>query len=211
MSAPVQNLSEWLSIATDGLASRPKDCIWLEIETDFADAVSAYQTSGISESDARARALADLGDPEAAKSRFRNTHLTEKDISQMKRHWKEYRRAFGSGIEFYISGVFIAGCLAWMFFTATGLQSKIIIACLFVVMSIVSAKIHLAVTGRKPLSSIRKLYALNLVGLACIAGGGLLIGTDWTFNCLVTFFFVRTFLRWLKLAKVRDFSEELGR
>lgn len=72
-------LHAWLRIATEGLATRAKERIRLEIEAHHAEAVSDHLRKGLSECDARGAALADLGNARKAAKRFRERHLTVRE------------------------------------------------------------------------------------------------------------------------------------
>lgn len=85
----LQTLSEWLRIATWKLAGPAQERIRLEIETHYAQSVEVHRGNGLSEIDARAAALADLGDPEAAAKRFRKRHLTESEAAKLKRWYEQ--------------------------------------------------------------------------------------------------------------------------
>jgi Flp pilus assembly protein TadB len=72
-------LHAWLRIATEGLATRAKERIRLEIEAHHAEAVSDHLRKGLSECDARSAALAELGNARKAAKCFRERHLTSRE------------------------------------------------------------------------------------------------------------------------------------
>ena len=78
-------LYAWLRIATEGLATRAKERIRLEIEAHHAEAVSDHLRKGLSESDARSAALAELGDARKAAKCFRERHLTTREAEGLER------------------------------------------------------------------------------------------------------------------------------
>ena len=78
-------LHAWLRIATKGLATRAKERIRLEIEAHHAEAVSDHLRKGLSESDARSAALAELGDAGKAAKCFRKRHLTTQEAEGVER------------------------------------------------------------------------------------------------------------------------------
>lgn len=80
----VQTIAEWLEIATRKLAEPAKERIRAEIEGHYAEAIEAHREDGLSETDAQAAALAELGDPKAAGMRFRKQHLTEGEEQYLK-------------------------------------------------------------------------------------------------------------------------------
>ena len=71
------SVSDWLELATNKLAATARKRIGLEVEGHYAEAVRAHVEEGMSEWDAEAAALAELGDAWAAARRFRKQHLTE--------------------------------------------------------------------------------------------------------------------------------------
>jgi hypothetical protein len=75
----------WLRIATKGLATRAKERIRLEIEAHHAEAVSDHLRKGLSESDARSAALAELGNARNAAKCFRERHLTAREAEGLER------------------------------------------------------------------------------------------------------------------------------
>jgi hypothetical protein len=80
---PVGNLEEWLKIATGDLCESAKARITLEIETHYKEAVESHLASDASLGRAQTLALQELGDPKAAKRRFRKSHLTEKEEAKL--------------------------------------------------------------------------------------------------------------------------------
>lgn len=81
----VLTLEDWLEIATRKLAEPAKERIRAEIEAHYAEAVEAHREDGLSETDAQAAALAELGNPRAAGRRFRKSHLTEREAEWLKK------------------------------------------------------------------------------------------------------------------------------
>ncbi len=80
-----RDLHAWLRIATNGLAPRAKERIRLEIEAHHAEAVSDHVRRGLSESDARSAALAELGNAGKAAKCFRMCHLTAREAEGVER------------------------------------------------------------------------------------------------------------------------------
>jgi hypothetical protein len=78
-----RGLAGWLDIATDGLEEPAKQRIANEIETHYAEAVSAHLVAGETEISAQATALAELGDPQQAAPKFRKGHLTEREAKSL--------------------------------------------------------------------------------------------------------------------------------
>src|SRR6266851_419539 len=79
----VDNLWDWLEIATKGLLPADKRRITQEIETHCAEAMKAHLDQGESGQVAEAMAVAELGDPKAAGKSLRKKHLTEKDVKRL--------------------------------------------------------------------------------------------------------------------------------
>jgi hypothetical protein len=82
-------LREWLQIATAWLANPGKERIRREIQAHYAEAVAAHLTEGLSESEAKAAAVAELGSAKRAGRRFRRQYLTtyEATILDMEMRW----------------------------------------------------------------------------------------------------------------------------
>ncbi len=88
------NLSEWLELATNRLATPARKRIGLEIGEHYAEAVEAHLQEGLSETAAQAAALAELGDPWAAARRFRKQHLAEGEARCIESMLKNARNIF---------------------------------------------------------------------------------------------------------------------
>jgi hypothetical protein len=76
MSAPIKSLPEWLTTATENLSAPAKERIKQEIESHFEQAMESHCAEGLTEPQAQARALTELGDAKAAAKSFRKSHLT---------------------------------------------------------------------------------------------------------------------------------------
>ena len=85
------SVSDWLELATNRLAAPARKRIGLEIEAHYAEAVRAHLEEGMSEWDAQAAALAELGDAFAAARRFRKQHLTEREAQSIESMLKNAR------------------------------------------------------------------------------------------------------------------------
>ncbi len=86
------SVSDWLELATNRLAAPARKRIGLEIEAHYAEAVRAHVEEGMSEWEAQAAALAELGDAWAAARRFRKQHLTEGEAQNVESMIKNARR-----------------------------------------------------------------------------------------------------------------------
>jgi hypothetical protein len=73
------NVSEWLKIATHGIAAAGKERISREIEAHYADAVGTHLERGESEDVAQAKSLEELGEPGVAAEEFQKEYITEAD------------------------------------------------------------------------------------------------------------------------------------
>lgn len=69
----------WLHTATANLCDKAKERIATEIKAHYADLVEARVAEGMPLTDARLKALEDLGDAKVAARRFRKQHLTKND------------------------------------------------------------------------------------------------------------------------------------
>ena len=78
-----QDLDGWLEVATKWLVVPARKRIRSEIEAHYAEAVAAHVTEGLSESDANAAALADLGDAKSAARRLCKQHITKWEARQI--------------------------------------------------------------------------------------------------------------------------------
>jgi hypothetical protein len=149
MSAPIQNLDEWLKTATGELwfgelAGPAKERIKLEIKSHFEDAVAAHQTEGLTGTEAQARALADLGDAHAAAKRFRKTHLTEWEAKRLLSCWSVPR---SMSLVVLFGAPLISLCLIFYFLTKTHLSLLVpgilgIVFLLAISISVVVARRH---------------------------------------------------------------------
>jgi hypothetical protein len=83
------DLQAWLIFATVELTIPVKKRIQLEINEHYAEAVAAYIREGLSEPDARRKALAELGDPHESAKRFRKQHLNILDSNRFKAFLRE--------------------------------------------------------------------------------------------------------------------------
>jgi hypothetical protein len=101
----VQTLSEWLEIATKKLAEPSKERIRAEIEAHYAEAIETHCDNGLSEGEAQTAALAELGNPKAARKRFRKQHLTEWEAEWLKKFSDRARKPYG------LLGCYAAFCL----------------------------------------------------------------------------------------------------
>ncbi len=78
-----RRLAGWLEIATDDLEPLAIQRIAHEIETHYAEAVSAHVATGQPEVSAQDTALAELGDPRVAAANFKKTYLTASEAEWM--------------------------------------------------------------------------------------------------------------------------------
>jgi hypothetical protein len=91
MNAPVPSLYEWVEVATKKLSLPAKARIKLEINAHFDDSVQKYQKQGLTDSEAQACALVDLGDARVEARRFRKYHLTESEADLFEKKLSSYR------------------------------------------------------------------------------------------------------------------------
>jgi hypothetical protein len=83
VSRSEHTLESWLAIATKKLSPAALERVTLEIQSHFEDATASHQTEGVSETEAKARALEDLGNAKAAARRFRQSHLTKSEARRL--------------------------------------------------------------------------------------------------------------------------------
>ncbi len=181
MSVPIQNLAQWLDVSTEHLSAPAKQRIKLEIESHFQEAVGAYRNEGQTESQARARALTDLGDAKTAWKHFRKSHLTEKEAKHLGKEWGGYRKGKGGS---WLLGLHFELLLLWLIFGYEllcvravdeqgrdfyglhyGLQrGRLIFPAILaiVVLLLTTVENWIARHMRKP-SSIRHLYTLDIL------------------------------------------------
>jgi hypothetical protein len=169
---PPQNLSDWLETATRGLVPSAQTRIRAEIEAHYAEAVHAHMVQGLSEPDAQAQALADLGYAYAAARRFRQEHLTTMDatMAALNVHCQSWMGSIlliasitTSFFSFFhptdppdLSGVL--WFLLWLFFTPN---------CALVVTGVLSWRKHASVT-RRQIILLQSLAWLNAGAFAVI-------------------------------------------
>ena len=92
MNASITSLTEWLDTATATLSAPAKERIQLEIESHFQEAVASHCAQGMTGIEAQARALAELGDAQAAARTFRRSYLTEAEAKVVKMELERWRK-----------------------------------------------------------------------------------------------------------------------
>jgi|SRR5579872_2067424 len=88
---PVEDLYEWLEIATKKLAPPARARVKLEIEAHYAEAVAAHRAAGSLEYASQAEALAELGDAKEAARNFQKRHLTAREFKAVEGMLKSAR------------------------------------------------------------------------------------------------------------------------
>lgn len=88
LEADHAQLCEWLRTATRGLAASAKERIQMEIGAHYSEALTAHVVDGLSESEAKVAAVAELGDAKAAAKRFRKRHLTVEEADAAASYFK---------------------------------------------------------------------------------------------------------------------------
>src|SRR4051812_22444050 len=76
---PILSISEWLDIATEGLASSARHRIASEIKGHYDEALQIHLANGQTPLGATLLAMEDLGDPQAAAKIYHRTYLTKKE------------------------------------------------------------------------------------------------------------------------------------
>lgn len=207
MSEPVKSLEAWLGIATDKLTQAGKERITLEIASHFGDAVVSYRADGLTEADAQARALADLGGPKKAARRFRKRHLTQSEAEFLEKKLNNYlkwRKPWTQGL-FWI----VLGCLYYLLRRShASLLSQVIWTMLFVAQS----QVCFWFANRSESQSLRIMLATDALGwlsvsifMGCIDGWRetalLLLVLSWKW--------LRVIHLWLKLRRLADVGQEM--
>lgn len=98
----VHDLPEWLEIATIKLAVPAKERILAEIEEHYTETVTSHLADGMSESDAKISALAELGDARKAAKRFRKIHMTQWDARQVKMGVNWAKSRLGLACQYFV-------------------------------------------------------------------------------------------------------------
>lgn len=95
-------LAGWIDIATGDLELPARQRIAIEIQSHYAEAVSAHVAVGEAESTAQATALTELGDPAQAARNFKKSHLTEAEAKSVNTMEEEAARPFFVGCDLCI-------------------------------------------------------------------------------------------------------------
>jgi hypothetical protein len=210
MSAPPQNVNEWLNIATDDLCAVAKKRIRLEIESHFQEAVDAHRADGQTKDQAKILALQDLGDAEAWAKRFRKTHLTEDEATQLAKEWALYKN-WNSGLrELALSylpcvfGLALNYCLLRKYHVSVLLQALLSVPCL------VAPVLSFFAIRRNPQPSLRLLVILRILYLCPLSLFFAYFGAwGWSILIFISPAIYLDLMRyvplWLKIRKIDDF------
>ena len=209
----VRDLPEWLEIATKNLAVPAKERIRAEIDEHYTETVASHLAEGLSESDAKIRALAELGDARKAAKRFRKIHMTKFDSAQVK-----IRVNLAKSRLVMVSGYFV--WLMWFLMSLGGvldgpLKTVNLIFGFFLLAIYPTARF---ITVRR--KSIRFLFIIDIIALifawsisiyaSYMSGGfssGLLPFAVWglLWICII----LNPLRTWLKLRHIRDIHNEV--
>ncbi len=74
------DVQKWIEEASKGLEPLALEKITEQISEHYADAVSGYRSSGLSEVDAHSRAMVDLGSSKQANKRYSKVFFTEREL-----------------------------------------------------------------------------------------------------------------------------------
>jgi len=77
------DLEKWIDEASKGLEPLAREKIMEQITEHYEDSVAGYRSSGLSEVEARSRAIIDLGNPRIARKRYTHTFLNLKTLKQV--------------------------------------------------------------------------------------------------------------------------------
>jgi len=181
---PPQNLTEWLESATWELVPSARARIAEEIEAHYVESVSSQLARGRAESEARAMALADLGDVNAAAVRFRHEYLTNGEFGQPNRVFRT-NPARGSLLNLYLLLPINADFLRpgvregvalpdWRFFITSSFAlglSLVVIALNFRIYTLSRRKNSLTTLRRMALLSAISWLILGLISLISMGAG----------------------------------------
>ncbi len=205
----VQDLSQWLVIATESLAALPKERIRAEIEAHYSEAVAAHMAEGVSRSEAQAAALSELGSAKAAGKRFRKQHLTEKEA--------EILRKWGAASSFGLVAAYLSFCgLLYFLYSAEPeetyyLNPTTFFAVEFLTMVIFSTALFLVARSkiaRRKFGLINLLYSVNW----CFSTLALWCYISRHHHSLILLIYSAQLIRplriWYKLRNVPDVSQQ---
>jgi hypothetical protein len=105
-----RTLAEWRDRATWFLIPSAKKRIHAEIETHYTEAVQSHLANGLTETEAQAATLAELGSAQAANRRFRQKHLTMSNVYE-----------FRNNLKFDRSWLWLGFCLSFCFIFVLGM------------------------------------------------------------------------------------------
>ncbi len=165
-NSPINNLQDWLEVATGDLVASAEKRIRLEIETHYAEATADHMVGGCPESVARARALAELGDPRTAARRFRKRHLTKWEAEKVEKALQGGRTSLVWG---YLLSALLVIYIISRYSNRHFLSPLVLIAVDFVGLIVLHTVYVLVARSRHARSHIRLLILLTPVTVSlCI-------------------------------------------
>ena len=210
---PVKGLYHWLEIATERLAAPAKERVRGEIEAHYAEAVAVHVAEGLTESDAKMAAIAELGDAKVAARRFRREHLTERQAGMVEEALKSARS--GSSLLFNYM-MFGALSFPYWILRVQGRLPAFCMAIAFLTLVILSTFAFLAMKRKGARPSGFLLYCWSSLGIGVWGFSGTVISAympdapvwahAYVIPCLLLFFvLVLSYLRiWYKLRNNKD-------
>ena len=112
---PQYELTAWIVLATDGLVASARERIKSEIEAHYADSVANHLTDGMTQAEAEALALGELGDINVAAKGFRKRYLTEQEEAWLREYEAKYRQMAvkRKGLLWYLGVCGLIGLVAY--------------------------------------------------------------------------------------------------
>jgi hypothetical protein len=111
-----QSLENWLSVATQNLEPRAAQKVWNEIAEHVENSVHQHQLEGMSEFEARALAVKELGDAHVSAKEFERTYLTASEFERLTKNKKQAKGLIWIGLAFL-------GVSAWMLYSQVSASS----------------------------------------------------------------------------------------
>lgn len=207
------DLHAWLRIATRGLAARAKERIRMEIEAHHAEAVSDHLRKGLSESDARSAALAELGDADKAAKCFRERHLTTREAEGVERAFKWFGSRWWLLFNYYL---FLNFCASVFYAVKAHYRSVLVslvpVAVVFIATVVVPTFTRRMVRSKPQNICFSILIAMVAFLLYALSYIYLLAGLS--FFLVVSVPLVSSFIPalrvWLRLRHVANVGDEIG-
>jgi hypothetical protein len=217
----VHDLLEWLEIATKELVAPVKERFLLEINAHYTEAFASHLVDGLSESDARREALAELGDPDEAAKRFRKQHLTVREAGMV----EGFFRMVGSRRYLLCSYLYYFLCACWCFYHFKLDQRSFMVylaAGFFAAIIVPTASFFMVRCKTKYIGLLLLMQAVDLSFFPfslsyCVYGFSSEFGYNFFFNCffIIVWWIIYSpsnnlFRPWHKLSQVSNVWDEIS-